>query len=1339
MYLSDFAGDAMRRTVDPLPEKPESPLVDQEPEVLPMPDVHRSEIPVLQSEPDSPTPSSNHELNDLQTPSLIRPGEVALPVEPLTSTSVTESSLVIASNMVTTTTSPSNYHGGLTTTSMTVSSPLVCTSQKSSSIGGYIKPSQSPVDGANGVCHIGSNGTGSTCNSSCVVTSSCIPTPICTTQVSPSPSLPTNDQIHSISHLPNFSTSNRLTEQNPAPTTSTTVPPSPSTTESNCHAASDAETGSCPTSTCSQVSSISTSSCSSSLGVTSACSSSVSANKAALSVTKLSTQAHVREVVSRINPAKTVRITPPPGISLAPPPLKAKSESPTKTVNVGHRVVVAPGVSTRTVESLASAVRTTTGHANNVSSYSNCHNTPEDGGEENKELKDTDGGDNPSLTSINKVNSENVDVQTPNEAGVTATDVPTRSVSVSSPSSVASDCDGTNESVTLSQVTVTSSVIQTSIPALITSFSESQTVPAGATTVSSSAAVVSATQEYSSTSGPVAPSPDIMSRLAPQSLPNVIPQVTPTVMTVVVPPIVPPLSPHTSPLIRRNSPHAKSQAFNSEHTSPISLRDITKEKGVVSLMTRPAEIDSKIVEKCRSPTGEKSATGKGVSPSKDILVPNLPAGPEGANGGQDQQYQQRRQTQSKGISILKPLFDRDNEPLDDADMEALSDMKWSRGVKKPGKAGGDVHNNSNTNHESVLPHRSSSSQYTIAQLLEEAQKRKMKVEQNSSGQQQLPTSPLVVVSQDTIGKVSSQQQPLPTSMAVSQQQHPQSHQPVSSAARSALTSKPANAAGLKPHALADYPRNSGLHLSNFMAKSMHTPPLINSHPMTAPGFALNLTESVQKVMSAIPCSDSLSPPSHPPRLNRPHGRANVSPSAKDKLADVHGDNASTSTIPPLQTKTSPAGSGKAISPSPCEKMIKQEQVDVKCTLSSDANLIQSLPKVEPRLSNIRVKIENSTSCSTQSGGTHNAGNCGSEVSKDALFVENPLTLTTEASSSLSMQNEHMPLNNSKISANDNPNNFEQSKAAHPADSKNMCSTPVKCEMPGAYEAFATTATPPVAETPSKSGRACQRKSVEKEETNPSRITRRRSRESTESLSKEREESPRATPTRGRKKTTSESSDATLNSEASNDGMTLRGGRSTDRSSERSVSPPTRSTRSTRSVRKKTSPDCEESTGCLAAETERPDSPKPLKQTRGSKRRLDLDDASVASTDKKIKLEENVGVGKEDLIPIKPESSEDDHTLSELRKSGKVTRAGAKGGAKEERCGSEERISPKGRKGIKGEENKETEEQTGAKRCGKVKTSVTEEARKSVAGATTRRATEKRPKSPVNGKLSLKNQ
>ena len=825
-------------------------------------------------------------------------------------------------------------------------------------------------------------------------------------------------------------------------------------------------------------------------------------------------------------------------------------------------------------------------------------------------------------------------------------------------------------------------------------------------------------------------------------------------MTVVMPQIVPP------PLLTQTSPGAK--LLNSDKpVHPISIRDITKEKDVVSLIANSTDNDKTAFVKCIPHGSDTNAVGELagqlVSPSKDRQH-SLPAGPEGANGTQDQtsphyQQQQRRNLQSKGISILKPMFDRDNEPLDDAELEAVTDKKWNRSPKKPNKVGGEVHNaGGNMSLDGLLPQKNP--QYTIAQILDDVQKRKMKAEQDNNG---CKTSP------------GGQPPSLATSMGLGQT--PSTTQRVattsSSMARSALTTKPSNAVSAtgaaKGHsisaALADFPRNSSLHLTNFIAKSMHTPPLINSapHPMTAPGFAHNLTESVQKVMSAIPC-DSLSPPLHPPRPNRPHSRANISPSAKEKHADppsggesaAHVRVPSSATVPspqltnaPISSKTgSQKGATEASSSSSPPKdttTVKQERLDSH-RVDDKSNLV--LPA---KCQNVEVKMEEPKLDNLAAGpvGGSVSTSQGSSTTASMQHVKHAQTNQGLVSPTTATTN---PIKTDTPQAAVNPTGT--SKADHP----NM--TPVKSEPTPAPEAPSETPTPAVQETLSKSSTR-RRKSSEREEARPAagRITRRRSRESTESQQgKEcREESPRVTPTRGRKKSASESSDATMNSEASSEcGMTLRGSRSTDRSSERSESPPasTRTMRSTRSGRKKTPTDGEEST--TVPEADRSESPKPTKQTRGSKRRLELDD-SGSNPEKKSKTDDSAAssehAAKEGGTLGKMESSEDDLTLSEIRSKTGSTGGGGGGGAKNTRSGTkagattkedqqtDEKISPKGRKsGGRQEEGKEVDEQNGSKRASKGKTAGAEEAtpikKATVVGTATRRATEKRPKSPT---------
>ncbi len=78
----------------------------------------------------------------------------------------------------------------------------------------------------------------------------------------------------------------------------------------------------------------------------------------------------------------------------------------------------------------------------------------------------------------------------------------------------------------------------------------------------------------------------------------------------------------------------------------------------------------------------------------------------------------------------------------------------------------------------------------------------------------------------------------------------------------------------------EYPRS---HLANFVHRSLHTPSLYNSspHPITSPGFPLDLTESVQKVMKAIPRTDT-SPPLSPKQKRTLPSPTHSSP-AKSRL------------------------------------------------------------------------------------------------------------------------------------------------------------------------------------------------------------------------------------------------------------------------------------------------------------------------------------------------------------------------------------------------------------------------------------------------------------------------
>lgn len=78
----------------------------------------------------------------------------------------------------------------------------------------------------------------------------------------------------------------------------------------------------------------------------------------------------------------------------------------------------------------------------------------------------------------------------------------------------------------------------------------------------------------------------------------------------------------------------------------------------------------------------------------------------------------------------------------------------------------------------------------------------------------------------------------------------------------------------------EFPNNSSRQLAGFVHKSIHTPTNHNtSQTITAPGFHLNLTESVQRV---IPSMDTLSPPHDQDKATFSLPRVNQSPPAAEK-------------------------------------------------------------------------------------------------------------------------------------------------------------------------------------------------------------------------------------------------------------------------------------------------------------------------------------------------------------------------------------------------------------------------------------------------------------------------
>ena len=212
---------------------------------------------------------------------------------------------------------------------------------------------------------------------------------------------------------------------------------------------------------------------------------------------------------------------------------------------------------------------------------------------------------------------------------------------------------------------------------------------------------------------------------------------------------------------------------------------------------------------------------------------------------------EHQKRQSKGISILKPLYDKEFE-LDDSEMDPKVNVpqipivpkKLNSESQSSSKA---VENNasgptSKTTHDTA---------FSIAQILDHA-KRAMAEEKQ---QKESKASALKEKSKTGMGKGSKGPKPVKS-------------QPSTKVAGQTTTTGPSPVAP-------DFPFGSNVHLSNFAQKSKQTPTSVNSttntpaHPIMSPEFHLNLTESVQKVMQAIPGSDALSPPPCPPKVVRP--------------------------------------------------------------------------------------------------------------------------------------------------------------------------------------------------------------------------------------------------------------------------------------------------------------------------------------------------------------------------------------------------------------------------------------------------------------------------------------
>ncbi len=212
--------------------------------------------------------------------------------------------------------------------------------------------------------------------------------------------------------------------------------------------------------------------------------------------------------------------------------------------------------------------------------------------------------------------------------------------------------------------------------------------------------------------------------------------------------------------------------------------------------------------------------------------------------------EQKRSHQSKGVSILKPLFDREVDELDDSEMEPNTNVAHSQ--TSPLKATTEASVSKKQEDGASRSKTYDSTAFSIAQILDHA-KRAMAEERQ---QKELKASMAKDKSKSSTGKG--------TKTAKQTKSPPQSKTPTQGTV--------AGTANPKSH---DFPFSSSVHLANFVQKSKQTPSAINSavrtpaHPITAPEFHLNLTESVQKVMQAIPGSEALSPPPLPPKVVRP--------------------------------------------------------------------------------------------------------------------------------------------------------------------------------------------------------------------------------------------------------------------------------------------------------------------------------------------------------------------------------------------------------------------------------------------------------------------------------------
>ena len=214
---------------------------------------------------------------------------------------------------------------------------------------------------------------------------------------------------------------------------------------------------------------------------------------------------------------------------------------------------------------------------------------------------------------------------------------------------------------------------------------------------------------------------------------------------------------------------------------------------------------------------------------------------------------------SKGISILKPLQDRELE-VEDVEMVTTPDMKKVKALKPPLEQVNDLEKK--VHMSNLVPQKASLSQFTVAKMLDAPFDRPRN--------HQIVYNAQKTIMQDVVDKVepevveASHGVPSPIVAPPSADMAVVSMAPVHQQPSRLKGHKNA----VKTHTITvtsaiELPNHSSIHLTNFVQKSLNTPTVVvnSAHPITSPGFPHNLTESVQKVMKSLPLD--VTPPTSP--------------------------------------------------------------------------------------------------------------------------------------------------------------------------------------------------------------------------------------------------------------------------------------------------------------------------------------------------------------------------------------------------------------------------------------------------------------------------------------------